>query len=327
MKHRLQHHTKLFFLAIAFFCLIISCSNQVNQKETPPIAKPASSDCRLVKHELGESCIPQNPQRIIVTDESILDPTLALGFQPIAAAEQNIAGSRGRHFGDKAKDIVSIGKTSQFSIERIVELQPDLILGFYINPEIHQLLSETAPTLKVKKIEPIHLKWKQTFVKIAEKLDRKEQAQTALNKYQQRVDKLRQQIKQKVGDKTVSVMRFYASGRVQVETIYSFSTVIIQELGLSLPPQLLPFSTDKDTSTIPISLERVDLVDADVLFVMLDPDSEDNFKRYQSSPLWKKLNVVENNRVYTVDSNYWYFGNILAANAILDDLEKYLLGN
>ena len=60
---------------------------------------------------------------------------------------------------------------------------------------------------------------------------------------------------------------------------------------------------------------------------MLDPDSEDNFKRYQSSPLWKKLNVVKNNRVYTVDSGYWYFGNILAANAILDDLEKYLLGN
>ena len=168
MKYRFYHRAQLFFLALTFCCLIISCSNQVNQKVTPPIAKSASSDCRLVKHELGESCIPQNPQRIIVTDESILDPILALGFQPIAAAEQNIAGSRGRHFGDKAKDIVSIGKTSQFSIERIVELQPDLILGFYINPEIHQLLSETAPTLKVKNIEPSPLKWKQTFVNFAE---------------------------------------------------------------------------------------------------------------------------------------------------------------
>jgi iron complex transport system substrate-binding protein len=30
--------------------------------------------------------------------------------------------------------------------------------------------------------------------------------------------------------------------------------------------------------------------------------------------------------VYTVDSGYWIFGNILSANAILDDLSKYLLG-
>lgn len=53
MKHRLHHPNQLIFLAIAFFCLIISCSNQVNQKVTLPITKSDSSDCRLVKHELG----------------------------------------------------------------------------------------------------------------------------------------------------------------------------------------------------------------------------------------------------------------------------------
>lgn len=95
-------------------------------------------------------------------------------------------------------------------------------------------------------------------------------------------------------------MRFYANGQVQIETIYSFSTTIIQELGLSAPPQQLPFATNKDTYAVPISLERIDLVDADVLFVMLDPDSEDNFNRYQKSPLWQKLNVVINKKVCTV---------------------------
>ena len=45
------------------------------------------------------------------------------------------------------------------------------------------------------------------------------------------------------------------------------------------------------------------------------------------SPLWQKLNVAKNKRVYTVDSGYWYLGNIMAANAILDDLEQYLLNS
>jgi len=35
---------------------------------------------------------------------------------------------------------------------------------------------------------------------------------------------------------------------------------------------------------------------------------------------------VKNQRVYAVDSGYWIFGNILSANAILDDLFKYLVG-
>lgn len=41
--------------------------------------------------------------------------------------------------------------------------------------------------------------------------------------------------------------------------------------------------------------------------------------------MWQALNVVKNERVYTVDSSYWIFGNIQSANAILDDLFKYLL--
>lgn len=67
-----------------------------------------------------------------------------------------------------------------------------MILGFYINSEIYKLLSETAPTLKVKSIEPDSLKWKQTFINLAKQLDRKEQAKIELNQYQQRVHKLRQ---------------------------------------------------------------------------------------------------------------------------------------
>lgn len=67
-------------------------------------------------------------------------------------------------------------------------------------------------------------------------------------------------------------------------------------------------------------------MDADIVFIVLDPGSEKNFKRYENNPLWQKLNVVKKRRVYTVDSGYWIFGNILSANAILDDIYKYVLG-
>jgi iron complex transport system substrate-binding protein len=63
------------------------------------------------------------------------------------------------------------------------------------------------------------------------------------------------------------------------------------------------------------------------MFVTLDPNAEENFNKYRHTVLWQQLNVVRNNQVYTVDSGYWIFGNILAANAILDDLSKYLIND
>lgn len=58
---------------------------------------------------------------------------------------------------------------------------------------------------------------------------------------------------------------------------------------------------------------------------MLDPRSEESFRQFQNHPLWQTLNAVKTNQVYQVDSGYWSFGNLLAANAILDDLFRYLL--
>ncbi|NEQ28399.1 MAG: iron-siderophore ABC transporter substrate-binding protein, partial [Microcoleus sp. SIO2G3] len=40
--------------------------------------------------------------------------------------------------------------------------------------------------------------------------------------------------------------------------------------------------------------------------------------------LWQKLNVVQRNQVYFVGV-HWHYSDILAINAILDDLFKYLV--
>jgi len=157
-------------------------------------------------------------------------------------------------------------------------------------------------------------------------LSRTQQAEDALAQYQQRVKQLRKAIKEKPEKIEISVSRFYKGGFLpQFDTIFSFSRGILQEVGFSAPPHQVELAITPDTGYVLISLERLDLLDADVLFVMLDPGSQDNFNQYQKSPLWQKLSIVQSNRVYTVDSGYWYAGNILAANAILDDLEKYLV--
>ncbi|MEM8831228.1 MAG: hypothetical protein AAGE96_17995 [Cyanobacteria bacterium P01_G01_bin.19] len=49
------------------------------------------------------------------------------------------------------------------------------------------------------------------------------------------------------------------------------------------------------------------------------------FEQIKQKPLWQQLNVVQQNRVYVVDAGTWRSGSLMAANAVMDDLEKYLL--
>ncbi|KST65990.1 iron-siderophore ABC transporter substrate-binding protein [Mastigocoleus testarum] len=326
MKNRLYRYLKLFLILSLPFLLITAFYSQVTQKVDTPNTQLAISDCRVVVSQLGKTCVPLQPERIIVTDEVALDAVLGLGLKPVATAEANLVSNEGAHLTGKLEGVTSLGKRSQTNVERMVKLHPDLIVGFFMNSQNYGLFPQIAPTIKLD-VKYVKGTWKDSLLEIAEVLGRTKEAENAIANYQQRIIKLRKAIEHKFGKIEVSVTRFYGGRKnlPQFDTVFSFSGGILQELGLSVPPEQIELTTDPDTFSVPVSLERIDLLDADVLFVMLDPGAEENFKRYQESPLWQKLNVVQNKRVYTVDSSYWWLGNILAANAILDDLNKYLI--
>ncbi|PLZ97866.1 iron siderophore-binding protein, partial [Fischerella thermalis CCMEE 5328] len=141
-KNQLHLCIQPFFLIALFLLWITACDSQAIQKTDISKTQLGISECRVIQHELGETCVPLQPQRVIVTDEGALDALLGLGLQPIAAAESNLAGSRGQQFaGKKIEQIISIGKSSQVNIERMVQLHPDLILGFYFTAENYKLFS------------------------------------------------------------------------------------------------------------------------------------------------------------------------------------------
>ncbi|MBF2066673.1 MAG: iron-siderophore ABC transporter substrate-binding protein [Calothrix sp. C42_A2020_038] len=325
MKSR-KYHIQLFLLvALSFLLITAGYNSQLTQKTYIQNSQSQTSDCRIIQHELGKTCVPLQAQRIIATDEIALDAILALGLKPIAAGENAFARSRVRQLSGNLEGIISIGKDIQINIEKMVQLHPDLIVGFYFTPHEYKLFSLIAPTVK---LESKYLKdgWKESLQQVGEILDTSKQAQDKLVQYQQRVKQLRKSIEQKIGKVEVSVIRFYAATtNPTIETILSFTGSILQEVGFSVPMRQFQYTTTQNTAFLNVSLERLDLLDADVLFVMLNRGAEKSFKMYEKSQLWQSLKAFKNNKVYIVDSSYWYFGNILAANAILDDLFKYII--
>ena len=292
-----------------------------NYNPAPPTTKLPTSDCKPIKHSLGDSCIPREPKRLIVTDRILLEAAIALGVKPIAAAEPNLVGSQGQQFTGKIEGIVSIGKESLLNLERIVKLQPDLIVGAGIYAENYNILSQIAPTVP---FDYLPSTWRDNLLYMGELLGKTERAEQILAQYQERVEKLQTAIEQKRKSIEVSVSRFYAAGQPDFQTQYSFSGSVLADVGLTKPAVQRRLAGSAEQLVV-VSLERLDLLDADVMFVALDPGAEESFQKYQKSQLWQLLDVVKKNRVFTVDSGYWIFGNVLSANAILDDLNRYLL--
>lgn len=158
--------------------------------------------------------------------------------------------------------------------------------------------------------------------------------------YQRRLQDFRQRFEarsapNRLSSFQVSVARIYPD----VINLYfrdSFPGTILQDAGLARPQaQNISASEAQRLYQNPIqasiSLERLDQADGDALFVWTAENTAEANQTAQkklielrADPLWQRLQAVQKDRIFLVPS-YWIGSGPLAADAIVDDLFKYLL--
>jgi iron complex transport system substrate-binding protein len=261
---------------------------------------------------------------LITLNTAALGNAIALGVTPVGSAFDYYQPYPD-YLKGKLKTVENMGDTVQPIIERITLLKPDLIMGWQdFHASIYPQLSNLAPTVLYDWRGSSHLQhsWKKYFNFMAEVLGKEEAAEKVWNQYNQRVEQLKIALSDRYSNKTISVVIFCCGG-IYLSREDSFDGSILSDLGLQRPE-----SQKIDSPNLPVSEERLDLADGDVMFVMayrVGDTGEQNFKRIQQKPLWQKLNAVQQNRVYYVDSSQWRGRNPFAADAVIDDLYKYLV--
>ncbi|OKH22466.1 iron-siderophore ABC transporter substrate-binding protein [Chroogloeocystis siderophila] len=311
MKHQYYYQR---FVLILLFLLLSACFPQ-NNANTAKV-RSTISECQVIKHLLGEACVPTNPQRIIVLDTNPLDAVLALGVKPIASPLEYLSLPEAQ-----TKGIENIGGDTQPNLEKIALLKPDLILGTQWDKEIYPQLSQIAPTIIARAEDP---QWKEDLKLYAQALNKTQQAEQLIENYEQRVQEFQRRMGNRLTQTEVSITTSYNYNAGQPAAIYlkdSFMGAVIAETGLQRPNAQRHAGFSQM-----ISLEMLKLLDADVMFVV-NPDSESStLSKLQQHPLWSKLDVVQRGKVYTVDYNIWVAQrNIGGANRILDDLFECLV--
>lgn len=319
---RFGHQTiVLFFIGVLATVLISACGSKVSQNASPP---SVVSKCEIaIEHAMGKTCVPKNPQRVVTLDAFSLDTALALGVKPVGSAKPFSS-----YLEDQLEGVRIIGTPQQPSLEFILALKPDLILGFtWYNQQIYNQLSEIAPTVisdyksgeDTKKIVQL----------IGAALGKKEAAQAIIDRYYDRLNEFKAKMGQRLKQTEVSIVRIQSNGFGLLQR-GSFAGTILEEAGLSRPPQqqYLQASSPGNWNHIQINIsnERIPDMDADVLFVAVpnEPSTEQRLNQLKTDPLWSELNVVKQNKVYEVPS-YWLIGGPIALDRVVDDLFKYLI--
>ncbi|MBW4643220.1 MAG: iron-siderophore ABC transporter substrate-binding protein [Goleter apudmare HA4340-LM2] len=344
---------KLLLLTVLTALVIAICSNGSNNGTSSVSPTPIKSiDCRTVKHQMGETQICGQPQRIVVLGPNLLEILLLLGVQPIGFGNQ-IQFHRGDYDNPTQQipylgslvtaELSDVGQTYNPSIEAILKLKPDLILG----PKglrTYGILAKISPTLLFDWFDA------ETNLKaIAKATQQEAKAEQIIRQDQQRFATVRKQLALFVTahPKILLLEVFQMQQITLTPNRQDKCSAILEDLGFQLvypQGQELP-QTKMRNARFNISLEILpQLNQADSVMIMGrnatqlgQMQDEQNFERHQLNrvkQLWaenaiaQSLKASKTGRVYFIPT-YLCLGlpGAIGTNIYLHELQKQLLSS
>ncbi|REK75636.1 iron-hydroxamate ABC transporter substrate-binding protein [Paenibacillus paeoniae] len=289
-------------LAIPFILLLVlivsACgSNTVNNQSpspspsesTAPEGGNSSGDTITYQSELGPVEVPANPQRIVALSSA--PNLLSLGVKLVGVDEWTYGNPL---FKEMLTDTAVVSETS---LEKILELEPDLILaGAHINNIAK--LQEIAPTVVYTWGKNDYLTQQ---LEVGKLVNKEKEAQAWIDDFTVRAEALGQKVKEKIGENaTVSVLEVGDN-----KTFYTFGNnfargteLLYQAMKLNMPEKV------KEDALGPglfaLSTEVVSEYAGDYIILSRRSQVDVSFMELET---WKNIPAVANGHVIEINTD------------------------
>ncbi|WOA63921.1 iron-hydroxamate ABC transporter substrate-binding protein [Bacillus mycoides] len=302
---------KLFISLTVLFVLVMSaCSNGSTDKKND--TKGKKSETITYQSENGKVEVPANPQRVVVLS-SFAGNVMSLGVHLVGVDSWSKQNPR---FDSKLKNVAEV---SDENVEKIAELNPDLIIG----------LSNIKNVDKLKKIAPTvtytygKVDYLTQHLEIGKLLNKEKEAKTWVDDFKKRAQTAGKDIKAKIGeDATVSVVEnFNKQLYVYGENWGRGTEILYQEMKLKMPEKVKEKALKEGYYAL--STEVLPEFAGDYLIVSKNKDTDNSFQETES---YKNIPAVKNNRVYEANMMEFYFNDPLTLDFQLDFFKKSFLG-
>ena len=213
-------------ILLLFLLFASACNNQITNSE-----KMADGQKETITYESedGPVEVPANPQRVVVLS-SFVGNVMKLGITPVGVDTWSMKNPRWK---GKLKETSEV---SEENLEKIIELNPDLIIG----------LSTTKNVDKLKKIAPTvtftygKIDYLQQHIEIGKLLNKEKEATAWVKEFKEQAGKVGQKIQAKIGkDATVTVVENFNKQLYVFGTNFGRGTEILyQGMGLNMPKKV-----------------------------------------------------------------------------------------
>ncbi|MBG9794523.1 ABC transporter substrate-binding protein [Paenibacillus dendritiformis] len=299
-------------------CLLLAtaCGNGSNNSGSPAPKdaqpEPGGASTITYQSENGPVEVPAHPERVVVLS-SFAGNVMALDVNLVGVDSWSKMNPR---FQEKLKDVQEV---SDENLEKIIELQPDLIIGLSTIKNIDKL-KQIAPTVTFTYGKVDYLT---QHIEIGKLLNKEKEARNWVDDFKKRAQQAGEEIQAKIGkDATVSVLEKFDKQLYVFGDNWGRGTEILyQAMHLNMPDKVKEMAL-KD-GYYAVSLEVLPEFAGDYVILSKNSDADNSF---QNTDTYKNIPAVKNNRLFEVNAKEFYFNDPLTLDFQLDFFRKSFLG-
>jgi iron complex transport system substrate-binding protein len=257
-----------------------------------------------ISHELGITTVPDAPKRVVVLEFSFVDALAAIGVAPVGIADDNkrdrIVAAYTDIIGD---DWQSVGTRKTPSLEVIAALKPDLIIADKTRHSgVYETFSQIAPTIVLDSLGGTYQDAIEQTLVIGTALGFEDEAKERVAAHTALMAEYVAEISKASGGVTAQFGVTNATG-LWLHSPLSYNGSLLEKFGFS--SSMTPTEGEVyETNYVPTSLERLSVVDPDILILgkYADPAFTDSLV---GEALYENMKSVKNDHVYNVVAHQW----------------------
>jgi iron complex transport system substrate-binding protein len=246
-----------------------------------------------------EVTIEKKPERIAVTFYSITENLAALD-KPIVAGDlvPSLSSWETTKPYFEKHQVEDLGSTGKINLEKLLEMEPDIILAGQYDDEVLDQLEKIAPVIVLDNSRVIE-DWKASLREVSVIIGEEDTAEKYIEETEQLIQNAKDQINA-LNIQSVSFVRLYKKSfwllsqeSTQMNAFYD------KEHGLGLPlPQNMP-----EDNTGELTLEALAELNPEYIFLSSKNADSDYLDELSKNSVWNALTAVKGNHVYQIDDS------------------------
>lgn len=305
---------KLFlpFFLLTLLLILGACNSESTTEEADAAEADKAPETITYESENGPVEVPADPQRVIVLSTYGGD-VMSLDVPLVGVDSWSKNNPR---FEEQLKDVEEVADTD---LEKIIELEPDLILGGSTINNIDKL-KEIAPTVTFTYGK---LGYLDQHLEIGKVLNKEKEAQAWITDFQERSQQAGEDIRAKIGeDATVSVIENFDKQLYVFGDNWGRGTEILyQEMKLKMPAKVEEMALADGYYML--SQEVLPEYMGDYVIFSKDSTQDNSF---QETDLYKNTPAAKNGQIFEANAKEFYFNDPVTLEYQLEFFIENFLG-